>query len=184
MGDIYSKYLAWLCKLVDPNGYYTKLCALLHSITFRYSMEMDGNRYHDGISMRREFVYRKHLTGHSYGDFDVRPCSVLEMMVGLANRCEQQIMTNNEYGDRTANWFHYMLKSLSLDKLYDNQFDEQYARIMVDRFLDRQYDATGYGGLFYIPDAVQSGYDLRQMEIWDQAMLYLNTVLFPKGEID
>lgn len=182
MGDIYSKYSAWLFSIADPGSRYTRLCGLLHSITFRYSIEMDGNRYKDGICMRREYLYRRHIDEHRYAEFGDRPCTVLEMMVGLANRCEQQIMVNNDYGDRTTAWFDYMLTSLGLREQTDRNFDEMYCRTMIDRFLDRQYDACGYGGLFYIPDARRRGIDLRQMEIWDQAMTYLNIILFTKGE--
>lgn len=175
MGDIYKKYSKWLFDLVDSEHKYSKLYALLHSIPFRFSMEMDGNRYEDGLCLRRDYIYEKHLNSDLYDSMASKPCSVMEMMVALACRCEQHIMQNGDYGNRTEQWFKYMISSLGLIKETDDQFDERFCRWAVDKCLNRAYSPNGIGGLFYIPNASE---DLRKIEIWDQAMLYLNTILF------
>ena len=88
-------------------------------------------------------------------------------------------MASND-GDRTSVWFMDMLKSLDLDKLTDDKFDEAEADNKVFKFLERKYERNGKGGLFTINDKPDK--DLRNVEIWYQAMWYLNDVL--KGEED
>lgn len=178
MNDIFKDYFDWLVGLVDTDHEHSKLYKLLDEITFRFSMEMDSNRYEDGMCMRYEYIYEKHLPEDLYDAMLVRPCSVLEMMVALAYRCEQHIMSNSDFGNRTTEWFQYMVKSLGLWKQTDSRFNEEHCKNVIEKFLDRDYLDTGTGGLFHISDARKKDIDMRKLEIWDQAMLYLNTILF------
>jgi hypothetical protein len=89
-------------------------------------------------------------------------------------RCEEEIMEDPDVGDRTAQWFWGMMKSLGLNGMTDNRFDERYVRDVVQIFLDREYEPNGRGGLFTINNC---DYDLREVEIWYQMCWYLNTIV-------
>ncbi len=180
MSDLRHMYFDWLYDMVSDwdeirNYSYKKLLYFLHMTDFEYSLPMDANRYDDGIELRYKFGYKFEIDQRNIvSELDNKPCSVLEMMVALAERCEESVMDNPEEGNRTAEWFWCMIKSLGL---FD-QDDELYSREIVSRkirkFLDRNYGSNGKGGLFTIPDCRD---DLRDVEIWYQANWWLNYIL-------
>ena len=53
----------------------------------------------------------------------------------------------------------------------DDEYDKQVANKIINRFLNRDYGKDGRGGLFTIEGAKR---DLRYVEIWSQAMWYLD----------
>ena len=174
---IINEYFEWLSDLVCGKRYskkisYRKLLSYLHSITFNYSIPNDVNRAKDGIDLR----YRFAMT-HGYRDIPVcldGPCSMFEMMAALAIRCEETIMDDPSIGDRTGQWFWGMIKNLGLWTMTDDNFDEEYVDHVIDRFLNRDYDPDGRGGLFRIKHC---GRDLRKVEIWYQLCWYLDTIV-------
>lgn len=179
--ELNSRYFNWMCQLVCTDKRnsrrlsYQKLLYFLHGIDFRYSIEMDGNREADGIDLRYRFGYE-----NSYDDaviatyLDDRPCSVLEMMIALAIRCEEDIMGDPDIGNRTGKWFWLMIQNLGLDDMSDDIFNADYVSQIIDRFLDRQYERDGKGGLFTVKHCK---YDLREEEIWYQMCWYLDEIL-------
>lgn len=174
MNELNELYFEWMYGLVirDQKESYKKLLEVLHETEFYYRMSMDGNRYEDGIDLRYRFGYECNLK-----DFDIvtkldyRPCSVLEMMVALAIRCEEHIMDDPDIGDRTGQWFMAMIKSLGLSDMTDENFDENYISDVLDRFLEGRYERNGKGGLFTIQS---KKHDMRKSEIWYQLMWYLD----------
>lgn len=177
--EINRAYFAWMCDLVHDDiaaehGEYTRLMQVLHEIDFMYLIPMDGDRAADGCDLRYRYAYENGVDGRIVaGYLDTRPCSVLEMMVALANRCEESIMDDPDIGDRTGHWFWVMIDTLGLFGMTDDNFDESFVRRTVRRFLDRQYDRDGSGGLFQVPDTHE---DMRQVTIWYQMCYYLNTI--------
>lgn len=169
-----NEYFEWLYDYVcagraHDKMSYKKLFIFLHDIEFRYSIPKDSNRARDGIDLRYRFAMLKDDT--YVMDILDGPCSVLEMMVALAIRCEETIMDNTLYGNRTGQWFWNMMYSLGLDYMCDELFDKIEASDIIDTFLDRRYMPDGKGGLFRIrgcPD------DLRDVEIWTQLCWYLD----------
>ncbi len=99
--------------------------------------------------------------------------TLLQMMVALALRCEENIMMNADYGDRTSQWFWTMIVTLGLGSMNDAHFDMERATLILDRFLKRDYAPNGTGGLFKIRGCKE---DLRKIEIWIQLLWYLNTL--------
>lgn len=172
-------YFDWLYSLVmGRDDSYTVLCEFLDSIEFSYIHPMDGNRYEDGINMRYRYSFDTGIPKSAIArELDNQPCSVFEMMVALAVRIEEDMMETVEDGDRTGIWFKDMIKSLTLDDMTNRKFDEERAGKVVDSFLLRRYLRNGRGGLFTIQDPPD---DLRKVEIWYQAMWYLNDIM--KGE--
>ena len=175
-----DEYFKWLSDVVCGDRYsklisYRKLLALLHDIDFRYSIPRDQNRAEDGENLRYRFACRE------YGDneeliIDIldRPCTVLEMMVALAIRCEEAIMDDPRIGDRTGQWFWGMIVNLGLGAMTDERFDRFKVEEAVNRFLDRDYEPDGRGGLF----RCRHGYgDMRTVEIWHQLCWYLDEIV-------
>ena len=132
---------------------------------------MDENRAEDGVDLRWRFACER---GNDIYDGDIEgPCSMLEMMVALAIRCEA-FMDDPTIGDRTAQWFWEMVVSLGLGAMYNRRFDRKYVEEVVSRFLDRDYEPNGKGGLFTIRNYDR---DLRDMEITHQLYAYLNSII-------
>lgn len=170
-----ERYFDWLYELVrgeqNTNGpSYRKLLRLLHNTEFTYILDMDKNRANNGAGLRYQFGYWNSLNDDIIDRYLNKPCSVLEMMVALALGCEE-IMSDSETGDRTGQWFWNMIASLGLGHMTDAHFDQEDASEIVDRFLSRNYAPNGSGGLFTLHN---SHYDLRGVEIWCQAMWYLD----------
>lgn len=184
MNDILNSYFEWLCGLIDFRGHsitrYKKLLLFLHDVDFHYSIPKDGNRYEDGIDMRYQYGVETNTPQNLIARaLDGKPCSMLEMMVALAYRCEQQVMSNSDFGTRTGEWFWFMVSSLGLDNQTNKNFNQDYCWMVVNRFFNRSYLPNGDGGLFKIDvfDKDLHFVDLRDYEIWYQATWYLNSVI-------
>ena len=177
--DLTEEYFGWMCKLISNNRYswasYRRLLDYLHHVEFVYSIEMDGNRAEDGIDLRYRFGREK-----GYSDpmiavkLDNCPCSILEMMVALAIRCEEHIMEDSDIGDRTGQWFWSMIESLGLESMTNVNFNRQYVEEVIRSFLDRDYKRNGDGGLFTVEHCNK---DMRSVEIWYQMCMYLDSIL-------
>ena len=175
--QIINDYFEWLWNFTKCRGHSQnrKIITLLHNIEFRYSIPMDANREEDGIDLRYRFITEVGIPKNYqevYGYLD-GPCSVLEMMIALAIRCEESIMDDPDIGDRTSEWFWLMMKNLGLDYMSDRKFDRDIAEEKISIFLDRKYKSNGEGGLF----VVNGRRDLRKVEIWYQMCWYLDTIM-------
>jgi hypothetical protein len=149
---------------------FRNLLMYLHNTEFTYTIPRDANRAEDGQRLRYRFAYE---TGYAEIYLD-GPCSVLEMMIALVIRCEETIMDDPSFGDRTAQWFWGMVVNLGLGSMDDTRFDINYVEMVVTRFLNREYEPDGRGGLFTIKNCPD---DLREVEIWYQMNWFLNTVI-------
>ena len=177
--EINEDYFEWLYEGMCGNRYsknisYRKLLEHLHNTNFRYTISNDKNRASDGIDLRYSFALSQGCEDEPelITDYLKGPCSVFEMMVALAQRCES-VMDDPKIGDRTGQWFWGMINNLGLGGMNDNRYDEQYVDDVIDTFLDREYKSNGKGGLFTIRNCE---YDLREVEIWYQLCWYLDTI--------
>ena len=115
MNNILEDYYEWMCGLIEdgkPKRHsYEMLLRTLFSQEFTYTIPMDSNRYEDGIDLRYRFGYECDIPESIIAkDIDYVPCTILEMMVALALRCEEHIMGNSEIGDRTGRWFWHSIR--------------------------------------------------------------------------
>ena len=174
--DVREQYFNWMYDMVfikrAPS--YVRLLRYLNSQEFTYNIRLDGNRADDGLYLRYRFKQENHLRAVDVDRCLTGKCSVLEMMVALCLRIEEDIMDDPVKGNRIHKWFHVMLKSLGLLDMDDAYFDERYADKVITRFLNREYEPNGAGGLFRIKDCP---YDLRSVEIWYQMCWYFDSIL-------
>lgn len=179
LNRINDDYFEWLFDLVCENRYsakisYRKLLTRLHETEFVYHIPRDGNRAEDGIDLRWRFALHITPIGDAFDIVDELPgpCSVLEMLIGLAVRCED-IMDDPYVGNRTSQWFWDMITNLGLGGMRDDRYNQRLVDDIIQRFLDREYEANGVGGLFTIRDCDT---DLRDVEIWYQLCWYLDSI--------
>lgn len=144
----------------------------LHSTEFTFTIRLDENRAMDGIDLRRRFALLQEC--EDIVDYLDGPCSVLEMMIALSIRIEESIMDDPNIGDRTGQWFWGMIVNLGLGSMSDSRFDKRVVDDILTRFLNRDYEPNGKGGLFTVRHCRQ---DLRDVEIWYQMSWYLDEVL-------
>ena len=82
-------------------------------------------------------------------------------------------MDDPRIGDRTSQWFWGMIVNLGIGAMNDDRFDEKYVDEVIERFLNREYEPDGRGGLFTVKNCDT---DLRNVEIWYQLCWYLNGI--------
>ena len=185
--DIEREYYDWICSIAMSDNYvrssYSKLLNGLWSTIFQCILPLDRNRVSDGVNMRCAFAESIGININDYSDriatelrnlYYYKPCSVLEMMVALAVRAEDQIMQDSKIGDRVSFWFMEMIKTLGLESMTDSRFDQSYFDECMDIFLHRQYLYNGDGGLFRVDNPKR---DMRDTDIWIQCMWYLDEFL-------
>lgn len=168
-----DEYFEWMFQIVCGGRYssgysYRELLTYLYNTEFTYLIPKDRNRAEDGVDLRYRYYYTEHRSCEKSG-----PCSVLEMILALAIRCEETIMDDPSIGDRTGQWFWKMIVNLGLGGMTDNRFDPDYVRDVVDTFLNREYEPDGRGGLFTIRNCE---YDLRDVEIWTAMLWFLDSI--------
>jgi len=164
---MHDPYFSYLIDIVKFPGVlwerYTRLLGYLHSISFTWSIYNDKNRAADGLALRDEYFLGE--------DVLHRPCSVLEMLIAMARRCEYDIMYDPQLGDQTGKWLFIMLDNAGLLAFDNDHFDVDAVSFIVFRILDRMYDPSGEGSFFPLEHPME---DMRHVEIWSQLNRYLD----------
>ncbi len=165
-------YFRWLIELIGDKyieGNYQKLLWKLYSTDYIWELDYDRNRAADGLFLR-------HIYARSTGflvNFDIenRPCTMLEMMIALARKAEDDIMHDPDFGDRTGYWFWTIIQNLGLDIYDDSYFFESEIDRILDVFLHHRYAKNGSsGGAFPVKTKTR---DLRKTDLWWQMNSYL-----------
>ncbi len=166
-----EQYFVWLYRQVasvrarNPTRTYWSFIRLLHQKEFDWSVPNDDNRVEDGRDLRYEFA-----SEHGFvldEDWASLKCSMLEMLIALSRRL------SFEAEGETRGWFWELVKNIGLDDYNDNYIqgcDTQLVIFALNRVIDREYEADGHGGLFPLNDSRE---DQREIELWNQASLYL-----------
>jgi hypothetical protein len=182
-----ESYFNWLVSMVlplrdpeyplDAYATYSKLLGVLFNTKFTYQIPMDDNRRIDGMDLRKKFADFCHISDEQLAMIlNISDCTVLEMMIALAIKCEEEIMYDYREGDRASYWFTLMLENLGVITFTDSGWTPSTkgtVEEIVDRFLKREYEPNGKGGLFYIQNPKA---DLRTIEIWYQMCWYLTSI--------
>lgn len=179
-----EEYFSWLYDLIKDRRYsYIKLASQLHHKTFEWSIRNDENRCEDGIALRDRFIDINHLdeTHLEVKAMIDAPCTVLEVMVALAERMNDLMFDlSDTRSNKTPKFFHHMLVNLRLDRFVDNHNpDRRFSPVVeaeiddiLEVWLGRTYGYDGFGGLFPIKRRPPT--DQSKVEIWYQVMAWLD----------
>lgn len=181
------KYFDYLKSVLCAPEEYSELLNIFHNEIFYVNKElptaeMDENRIADGLALRDEYEvhgYDPSTDLHSL-DYELPrtpngTCTFLEFFAALARRMENDILYDPIKGNRTWVWAKQMLTNMGLGGrvCFLNHIDPRdiySVQKAIFRVIDRAYEPSGRGGLFWIRF---DGLDLRQLEIWDQMKHYI-----------
>ena len=166
----------------DPCTHY--ILKIINDIDFRYDasdpiLKMDHDRMADGLEFRKKILTRIYGIWPKYEEArywnNDKPCSMLEVMVALADRIEHDVM-GSPGEDNPKRWFEVM--SNNMDILFDfgyDAYDDAFkygarAHYGVTRCLNREYGK--YGKYAWFPVSVPID-ELIHMPIWNQANRYI-----------
>lgn len=165
LNSINGEYFRWLCEIADLHNHLF-LAADLFDKEFVSYVPNDDNRRLDGMALRDEFADEFVYT---ISDTEEFPCSVLEMIIGVAKRLEFQ--TNEDY----KHWIKVLLTNLQLYSFTDTDYYDcggfADVRIVLHNLVERRYTRDGIGSLFPVK---RSNYDNAEIEIWYQMQYWLH----------
>jgi len=172
-GTLDDLYFEWLYEKIgvvsnrNPNKSYWELARYLYRTPFFWVVPNDDNREADGKDLRHEFINERDIQDVEINWLQL-DCSVLEMMIAIANRAS--FASTGEAGD----WFRTFLDNLKLrtytDARYNPDEHEPQVKRIIERLVDRTYSSKGVGGLFPLENAED---DQRKVEMWRQLSCYL-----------
>ncbi len=162
-------YFNWLrAKVLDYNApayLYLNMLRILYRTEFVWILIGDRNRIDDGLELRSYFLNETGYVNDPY--WYESPCSVLEVLIAFASRASFD--TDMPVKD----WFWIFMTNLGLDG-YQGQLsrsDEQRIDDILETFVLRMYDHSGYGGLFPLREPYENQ---RELEIWIQFNRFLD----------
>lgn len=155
-------YFEWLCERVelDRKPSYGPALRQLYSAKFNVLVPYDENRAADGIELRHKYEAEVGpLPPKVYSE----PCTLLEMIIALAERMSFEIMDYDQDLD-IPTCFWLMMENLGIRKNHEMNPP------IIRRLNDRTYQRNGRGGLFPVN---HSDRDQRDVELWYQMHGYI-----------
>lgn len=167
MNNLWLDYRDWLINLCHFNKKgYDELLTQLHFSPFEVILDRDDNRVQDGLSFRQQFLNENGING----DFYDHPCGILEVLVALSIRIDNEFV-GNPVDPHPEMLFWMMICNLGLDKFDNKHYNSDFIYEILGRFVSRQYDFNGNGGIFPLKNARN---DQRKNEIWNQMLAYVS----------
>ena len=170
MAPLDELYFVWLCNLGgvkqhrSPRQSHWRLMKQLFTTEFIWFIANDESRSEDGKELRRTFLAETHETAPS-PHWLTQPCSVLELLLGLATRLEFHTDT------AASVWFWHLLDTVGLHEFNDSVDDfGNDVNDIIERIMWRLYEENGDGGLFPLQHPPE---DQRRVELWYQLNAYL-----------
>lgn len=173
-----DEYFTWLVDKIRLRGTrgeeHSKLLRYLFGYDFYWMIPNDENRAMDGLNLRSRFIMRNRsdINGDCRLPVGEIPCSVLEMLVALAERMERDVLSGQFDEDSTSRWFWIMIKNLGLFDQTNENFVEEYVDCVMKLWLNREYNEFGDGNIFNFHTTFQNqkvvNYQISGMEIWSQ----------------
>lgn len=168
-------YFEWLCNKVRGE-YYHELLYALYDIQFHSSNELDKNRISYALALRDEYEARG-LAG-----CPVEGCTVLEVMMSMAIRCEDTVMNNPNKGDRTLDWFWQMIDNLGFSKFTDGAWNAAMlvnVNRTINDWLERRFKRNGLGSPWPLSEGRK---DCRRVDLWTAMMWYMSENYITGGD--
>lgn len=175
--EIQQKYFDWLCDRVNRRDIGEDHCFLLSclfEIEYYYLVPNDENRAADGKRLREVF---SELEGYNNDILEYlihKPTTVLEVIIGLAERMDYILIDRRSKGCKVSRWFWEMIANLGLIPFHPNDPNAEEKKkenlILVETWLERAYAPSGKGGLFPLKNAVENQ---QEVELWYQMQAYV-----------
>lgn len=184
--DIKDRYFLFLLDKINSGieepERYLELLRRLHKKEFYYILPMDRNRAEDGRGLREEFLRTFNIEDPN--EDLAGPPSVLEVLIALAQRCENDIVHVDSEGIRTHEWFWKWVANLGLLKFTDDTIVEWLPTgeldVCLEKWMDRKFEKHGKGSPWPLYDGGK--YDVRKEEMWRQMIYWLyENVIFIEG---
>lgn len=159
-----EQYLDWLIYKIGGDKY-RSLCEQLYKTSFIWFIPNDDNRDEDGRQLRSDFL--DEVKVYPFGEWRIRDCSVLELILGVAHRLSYDSNINSD------DWFWELITNLGLLKYNDASYDRTTnteVNKIIRKLNNRTYKRDGSGGLFPLSNHNE---DQRKVEIWYQMSSYL-----------
>lgn len=167
--DDYLEFLIWRCQIQKLTRF-GRLFEILHHVDFEWELERDENRESDGVDLRDEYDIPDGFDEKTEEAFYARRCSVLEMLIGLAIRVDDEFI-GDPAEEHPEIFFMEMIENLGLDKFKGNRYTESDVIKIVNRWMHRDFERNGRGSPFPVK---KSRRDQRKLEIWDQMNTYIS----------
>lgn len=178
---IETSYFQWLCEIVHADSMeksYYVLCNELFGFPFWYKNPRDANRASDGIQLRQDYIAEIEMLYDTKVEdkfvLNTSECSVFEMIIAIAKRMNDELMTENIKEDKTYKYFWEIIDNLGLTQYSDDKADGSMGYVICGRledFNNRKYKKDGSGGMFPLKRPEK---DQRKVEIWYQMQAYIN----------
>lgn len=166
-------YFEWLLTIIEYDSVSTnthdRLLWKMYGTPFYYINDTDENRVFDGLKLRE--LYDDYFASVTH---DI-PCSVLEVLIALAKRCEEDITEDPDEINQTPKWFWIMIQNLDLLCMDDEHYDEEYVQKVLAIFMNREYGPDGRGSIFY---SESKNRDFRKADLWYQMCWYLGEQVY------
>lgn len=165
----YDWILSWLGVRKRKYSHYKKLLRLLHEIPYSWINEGDENRYADGMGLRSRFCFEMDMTDKQWKEFFMNVysrCSVLEVLAAFSRRTVDKFTCSEFYGA----YFWVFVENLGLMGETDENFDENYVREVVNRWLTCEFDSHGNGSI--LPLATDE-INVSHTEMWTVMNFYM-----------
>ena len=170
--DLKKGYFNHLVEIVCNKQHhrmdYIPLLDLLNSIPFVVMVDMDENRADYGAFLRKRWLQNEDLYEYLY-EFDDDKVSVLEVLIGIAQRLEDQVGDVME-GDHTSDRFWEILHNLDIEKYDSKNYKPLNIKEKVRNWMLRKYKNDGSGSIFPIKNVVKN---YNSLQIWDQMSIYV-----------
>jgi hypothetical protein len=173
-------YFNFLCKITGTTAPINEQFHWsLFAKDFTWTLPEDAARAAAGKKLRDAFIKR-----YLKADDDILsvldgPCSILEMLIGLAVEIEAFTISekNHDYEGRYVKaTFNELINNLRLNRLAKDEAGHILNDTLLNSWLERTYSRYGDGGLF--PIKWKNCPDQRIRPIWDQALSYLGENYF------
>lgn len=162
-----DRYFDWLVDLVNADDL-LRLCEIMDGLDFTWTLPLDENLVHHAFYIRG--LYEDN-TGRDAGRL-YDSCSLFEAIVALAYKCDLDVMYDADIGARYSVWFHHFIENLfdGRARLAEERMEEDEIIDICVRFMNREYERDGSGGMFPIKHDRR---DQRRIHLWLQMNMWL-----------
>jgi len=166
--------MEWLIESVNnrKDKRFNRLLTILYNKEFYSLINYDENRAKDGTQLRNLWQSENKL---SEEDIAFGVAKILEVLLGISKRVWHEIY-GSKYSEKLdpSDIFWILLDNLGLTKFSDEYLAsgmfEEIDEILV-RWVERQYNKNGVGGIFPV---LRASKNMRNLELWDQMSLYIH----------